>query len=255
MVPAVSMLVHLSCARVLICNSKAVSDVAARLHSTINAPTAGLICMQLHINTKLHMFMFWNSSSLFNTIVIKIVLITYSYEYSFPNKVRSWWSRRDSPHQTMSRRHLLLSRTQNRCLIVAAIKCSKPWNMWILKFGEIFCLHSLFESFILIFESQDDQWHLGLTNLWVNVFFFSDLGELRQLQHELRRHVTQVSARLIRQLKQRDRHVAKHNKNCDVITAILQASSLKRSEYQYFTLQYISNENYMKMFMYMIWAK
>ena len=201
----------------------------ARLHSTINAPTAGLICMQFHINTQLHMFMFWNSSSLFNTLVIKIVLITYSYEYFFPTRCAV--DEADMTHR-IRRCHDAICCSVALKIDVEATKCTKPWNMWILKFGEIFCLHSLFESFILIFESQDDQRYLGLTNLWENVFFFSDLGELRQLQHELRRHVTQVSARLIRQLKQRDRHVAKHTKNCDVITAILQASSLKRSEYE-----------------------
>ena len=61
-----------------------------------------------------------------------------------------------------------------------------------------------------------------------------DVSELRLLQQELQRHVTTVSARLIRQLKHRDRRHAKQTKHCDVITAVLQASSLKRREYSYF---------------------
>lgn len=40
-----------------------------------------------------------------------------------------------------------------------------------------------------------------------------------------------MSARLVRQLKRRERRLAKLQHNFDIVTAILQASSQKRSEY------------------------
>lgn len=55
-----------------------------------------------------------------------------------------------------------------------------------------------------------------------------DISELRQIRSELKHRVSKNSARLIRQLKNRDRHLLKATRNCDIITAILQASSLKR---------------------------
>ena len=57
---------------------------------------------------------------------------------------------------------------------------------------------------------------------------FTDIDELSDIKEDLLHRVTQISQRLIRQLKSRDRLLARTKKNCDVITAILQASSLKR---------------------------
>ena len=47
---------------------------------------------------------------------------------------------------------------------------------------------------------------------------------------QLRHRTNQASAILIRQLKRRDRRRAKMRKNYDLLTAILQAASLKRRE-------------------------
>ena len=58
---------------------------------------------------------------------------------------------------------------------------------------------------------------------------FVGVNELRQLKSDLQHRVTQYSARLIRQLKSRDRLLLRIKRHCDVITAILQASSPKRS--------------------------
>ncbi|CAH1783790.1 unnamed protein product [Owenia fusiformis] len=55
-----------------------------------------------------------------------------------------------------------------------------------------------------------------------------DVDELRTIIDELRYRTNQISARLIRQLKRRDRRIAKLHKNYDLVTAILQAASQKR---------------------------
>ncbi len=55
-----------------------------------------------------------------------------------------------------------------------------------------------------------------------------DIDELEAMRNELQRQITQTSQRLIRHLKSKDRRQAKVQKHCDVITAILQAASLKR---------------------------
>lgn len=47
---------------------------------------------------------------------------------------------------------------------------------------------------------------------------------------ELEHSTAQVSARLIRQLKRKDHRIAKLQRNCDIVTAIIQAASLKRRE-------------------------
>ncbi|GAB6026567.1 hypothetical protein CHUAL_012983 [Chamberlinius hualienensis] len=56
------------------------------------------------------------------------------------------------------------------------------------------------------------------------------LLELKQIAYQYKRSVNQVANELVRQLKKRDRWMYKRNRNYDVITAVLQASSLKRSE-------------------------
>ncbi|XP_053378292.1 TBC1 domain family member 30-like isoform X2 [Mercenaria mercenaria] len=58
----------------------------------------------------------------------------------------------------------------------------------------------------------------------------SNLGlkDLKNLLVEISRHVSQMSARLVRQLKRRERRMSKLQNNCDIVTAIIQASSPKR---------------------------
>ena len=51
------------------------------------------------------------------------------------------------------------------------------------------------------------------------------------MRNELQRQITQTSGRLIRQLKSKDSKFAKVQKHCDIITAVLQASSLKRRKF------------------------
>ena len=62
-------------------------------------------------------------------------------------------------------------------------------------------------------------------------FSFTDIDELTEMRNELQRQITQTSGRLIRQLKSKDRRIAKVQKHCDIITAVLQASSLKRRKF------------------------
>ncbi len=56
-----------------------------------------------------------------------------------------------------------------------------------------------------------------------------DVDSLRTLANELTLKSNQTSAKLIRQLRQKDKLALKLDKNCDVLTSILQARSLKRS--------------------------
>jgi len=60
-----------------------------------------------------------------------------------------------------------------------------------------------------------------------------DISELKEMLVELRSCISQLSSSLVRQLKRRERRLAAVNSNCDVITAILQASSLKRSLFSF----------------------
>lgn len=57
------------------------------------------------------------------------------------------------------------------------------------------------------------------------------IAELKQFTNELNHKITKVSAKLIKNLKLKDKLVAKQKNNFDLITAVLQAISLKRSEY------------------------
>ncbi|XP_036368894.1 uncharacterized protein LOC115223845 isoform X1 [Octopus sinensis] len=52
--------------------------------------------------------------------------------------------------------------------------------------------------------------------------------KLKEIESGLRYDINQMSARLVRQLKRRDHRIAKLNCNFDLVTAFLQASSLKR---------------------------
>ncbi|XP_048253113.1 TBC1 domain family member 30-like isoform X1 [Haliotis rufescens] len=55
-----------------------------------------------------------------------------------------------------------------------------------------------------------------------------NISQLRKMFGDIQRSINQSSTRLVRQLKCRDRRIAKLHRNCDVVTAILQAASLKR---------------------------
>ena len=57
-----------------------------------------------------------------------------------------------------------------------------------------------------------------------------DLKSLNALVNELILKSNQTSAKLIRQLRQKDKLLLKLDKNCDILTSILQARSLKRSK-------------------------
>lgn len=52
---------------------------------------------------------------------------------------------------------------------------------------------------------------------------------------EMRRSSSMLSSKLVRLLKQRDRNAHKLQQNFDMLTAILQAVSLKRRELIFFT--------------------
>ena len=67
-------------------------------------------------------------------------------------------------------------------------------------------------------------------------FCFAAVGQLRSLVNEMKRGISQMSARLVKQLKRRERRIAKLKTNCDIITAIIQASSPKRSKLSYMYL-------------------
>ena len=60
--------------------------------------------------------------------------------------------------------------------------------------------------------------------------YILDIDELRVLVSSLKEHLSHVGSQLLRQLKKRDRLTAKQGRHCDVITAILQATSPKRRE-------------------------
>ncbi|XP_048196744.1 TBC1 domain family member 30-like [Perognathus longimembris pacificus] len=57
-----------------------------------------------------------------------------------------------------------------------------------------------------------------------------DLNELKMILQELKYRTGVQSAKLLRQLKQKDRLLHKVQRNCDIVTACLQAVSPKRSK-------------------------
>ena len=65
----------------------------------------------------------------------------------------------------------------------------------------------------------------------ISHFPFLDLGEIRRVLDELNSYVTLLSGRLVRQLKRRDKNAYKLQRNFDILTAILQAVSLKRRKF------------------------
>ncbi|KFV59177.1 TBC1 domain family member 30, partial [Gavia stellata] len=59
----------------------------------------------------------------------------------------------------------------------------------------------------------------------------ADVDELTTIKRELNYRISVQSAKLLRLLKQKDRLVHKVQKNCDIVTACLQAVSQKRRKY------------------------
>ena len=57
-----------------------------------------------------------------------------------------------------------------------------------------------------------------------------DVDDLERMAKELKRSSNMMSSKLVRLLKQRDRNAHKLQQNFDILTAILQAVSLKRSK-------------------------
>ncbi|KFW97402.1 TBC1 domain family member 30, partial [Phalacrocorax carbo] len=60
-----------------------------------------------------------------------------------------------------------------------------------------------------------------------------DVNELTTIKRELNYRISVQSAKLLRLLKQKDRLVHEVQKNCDIVTACLQAVSQKRRKYLY----------------------
>ncbi|CAF0754939.1 unnamed protein product [Adineta ricciae] len=57
-----------------------------------------------------------------------------------------------------------------------------------------------------------------------------NIQDLRYLCSQLQQQISQANALLVKNLRHRDKSLSKLHRNCDIITAILQASSLKRRE-------------------------
>ena len=53
---------------------------------------------------------------------------------------------------------------------------------------------------------------------------------MRQLCTDIQQQIGQENALLVKNLRLRDKNLSKLQRNCDIITAILQAASLKRRE-------------------------
>ncbi|XP_052677813.1 TBC1 domain family member 30-like isoform X1 [Crassostrea angulata] len=76
------------------------------------------------------------------------------------------------------------------------------------------------------FQLENDNKHS--TRILPSVLQTQSVTELRKTVDELQHRINFVSSRLVRQLKRRDRRVAKLQHNSDLVTAILQAASQKR---------------------------
>lgn len=78
------------------------------------------------------------------------------------------------------------------------------------------------------------------------MFNISGKDELQILILNLRDHINHTGGILIRQLRRKDYLVSKRDKQCDIITAHLQAHSPKRSEYIFntfsLTLRYLPRQ-------------
>lgn len=64
--------------------------------------------------------------------------------------------------------------------------------------------------------------------MWSRCFVNTGTDELRVMAKEMRTRISMLSTKLVKQLKRRDKHAYKLQRNFDVLTAILQAVSLKR---------------------------
>jgi len=65
----------------------------------------------------------------------------------------------------------------------------------------------------------------------VGVFLFClDVFDLEQMISDIVHRISQMSSHLVRQLKCRERRLTALRDKCDIVTAILHASSLKRSQ-------------------------
>lgn len=90
------------------------------------------------------------------------------------------------------------------------------------------CLHVIFEIAqhkLIIFRST---YFLDLSQNFN--LAFPDVKQLQEVIKVLQHRTSIVSSRLVRQLKRRDHRLVRLQKNCDVLTAVLQAASLKRSK-------------------------
>ncbi len=58
--------------------------------------------------------------------------------------------------------------------------------------------------------------------------FLLGIQELRYLCTQMQQQIGQENAVLVKNLRHRDKNLSKLQRNCDIITAILQAASLKR---------------------------
>ena len=82
----------------------------------------------------------------------------------------------------------------------------------------------------------------SLNNILIHSnFVHPDITEIRRVLEELSSYVTLLSGRLVRQLKRRDKNAFKLQRNFDILTAILQAVSLKRREWFLFFFSYNDN--------------
>ena len=63
------------------------------------------------------------------------------------------------------------------------------------------------------------------------MIYIADVDVLKQIICDLKHTRAIESARIVRQLKRRERRLQKLHRNYDVVTAVLQASSLKRRKY------------------------
>lgn len=70
----------------------------------------------------------------------------------------------------------------------------------------------------------------GCLLFYLKFSFLIGTNELKMILRELKNGIGIQSAKLLRQLKQKDRLVHKVQRNCDVVTACLQAASQKRSK-------------------------
>ncbi|GFR74039.1 TBC1 domain family member 30 [Elysia marginata] len=60
-------------------------------------------------------------------------------------------------------------------------------------------------------------------------------AQLKRELMDLQRSAAQMNASLVKHLKRRDRHLARQQRDCDIVTAVIQASSLKRREYHWYS--------------------